>query len=360
MPNRVYNFNPGPSTLPLSVLEKMAGEMYDYKGTGMSVLETSHRSKEFIEIQDETKRLFVEIAGLSDDYHILFAGGGASMQFAMIPMNFLLDGKSADYVNTGTWSTKAIKEGKMLGNVNVVASSEDKDFTYIPKNIAFNADACYAHITSNNTIKGTQWHKFPDTGKVPLICDMSSDIFCRKLDFNKFGMIYAGAQKNLGPAGVTVIAMHKDLAATAKSGVNSMLSYGTYIDKDSMFNTPPCYGIYMVKLVLEWIKDQGGLAAVEKVNDQKQKLLYNFIDGSGGYFRGTTEKGDRSWMNATMRMKSEDLEAKFIAEAKAVGLHGLKGHRSVGGIRVSMYNAMPLAGIEKLVGFMEDFKKSNG
>jgi phosphoserine aminotransferase len=281
------------------------------------------------------------------------------MQFAMIPLNFLQDGKSADYVNTGTWSKKAIKEAKIVGKVNVAATSEDKNFTYIPKNISFDPKACYAHITSNNTIFGTQWHKFPDAGNVPLFCDMSSDIFSRRLDFNRFAMIYAGAQKNLGPAGVTLIVLRKDLAATAKQGLNTMLSYGSYIEKDSMFNTPPTYGIYMVKLVLEWIKAQGGLSAIEKVNDQKQKLLYDAVDASGDYYKGTTAKDSRSWMNATLRLRDENLEAKFIAEAKAAGLVGLKGHRSVGGIRVSMYNAMPLAGIEKLVGFMGDFKTAN-
>ena len=359
MANRVFNFNPGPATLPLPVLEKMAGEIFDYNGTGMSVLETSHRSPEFKEIHAETKELVKEIAGLSDDYHILFAGGGASLQFAMIPLNFLQDGKSADYVNTGTWSKKAIKEAKIVGNVNVAATSEDKNFNYIPKNIKFDPNACYVHVTSNNTIFGTQLHSFPDTGSVPLLCDMSSDIFSRKLDFNKFGMIYAGAQKNLGPAGVTLIVLRKDIAETAKEGLNTMLSYGSFIEKDSMFNTPPTYGIYMVKLVLEWIKGQGGLDAVERVNDQKQKLLYHTIDASDGYFRGATANEDRSWMNATLRMRDEDLEKKFIAKAKAAGLVGLKGHRSVGGVRVSMYNAMPLAGIEKLVGFMGDFKKAN-
>ncbi|MFH1893694.1 MAG: 3-phosphoserine/phosphohydroxythreonine transaminase [Candidatus Zixiibacteriota bacterium] len=359
MTKRIYNFNPGPSTLPLPVLEEMQVELLDYKGTGMSILETSHRSPEFAEILAETKALIRELAGLSEDYHILFMGGGASMQFATIPLNFLKDGKSADYVNTGVWSKKAIKEAKIIGNVNVAASSDDKNFTYLPQSLNLSPDACYVHMTSNNTIFGTQWHRFPDTGNVPLICDMSSDIFSRTLPFDMFQMIYAGAQKNLGPAGVTLVIMHKDLAARAKEGLNAMLSYATYIEKDSLFNTPPAYGIYMVMLVLRWIKKQGGLTAVEKVNDQKQKTLYGAIDNSGGYFKGTTEVESRSWMNVTMRMRDEDLEKKFIAEAKAAGLVGLKGHRSVGGIRASMYNAMTLAGIERLVAFMDEFKKSN-
>lgn len=359
MAKRVYNFNPGPSTLPLPVLEEMQAEMLDYKGTGMSILETSHRSPEFAEVLAEAKSLVRELADLSEDYLILFMGGGASMQFATIPLNFLKEGKSADYVNTGTWSKKAIKEAKIIGNVNVAGSSDDKNFTYLPKSLNLDPNACYVHMTSNNTIFGTQWHRFPDTGNVPLICDMSSDIFSRRLPFDMFQMIYAGAQKNLGPAGVTLVIMHKDLAAQAKEGLNAMLSYGTYIEKDSLYNTPPAYGIYMVMLVLRWIKKQGGLTAIEKVNDQKQKLLYGAIDNSGGYFKGTTEVESRSWMNATLRMRDENLEKKFIAEAKAAGFVGLKGHRSVGGIRVSMYNAMTLDGINGLVAFMDEFKKTN-
>jgi phosphoserine aminotransferase len=358
MAKRVYNFNPGPSTLPLPVLEKIRDEFLDYAGTGMSIMETSHRSSEFKDVASRTQELLKEVAGLSNDFHILFVGGGASLQFAMIPLNFLNDGKTADYINTGTWSTKAIKEAKMIGDVNVAASSEDKDFTYIPRDLKLSDDAAYLHITSNNTIKGTQYHSYPE-GSAPLICDMSSDILSKRLDFNKFAMIYAGAQKNLGPAGVTLVALHKGLAAKAKPGLNSMISYGTYIEKDSMFNTPPCFAIYTVKLVLEWMKDQGGLAAIEKINDQKQKLLYDAIDSSDNYFRGTAERSSRSWMNATLRMRDEKLEQNFISEAEAIGLHGLKGHRSVGGIRVSMYNAMPLAGIEKLVNFMDDFRKAN-
>jgi len=359
MTKRIYNFNPGPSTLPLPVLEEMQAELLDYKGTGMSILETSHRSPEFSEILAETKALVRELAGLSEDYHILFMGGGASMQFATIPLNFLKDGKSADYVNTGTWSKKAIKEAKIIGNVNLAGSSEDKNFNYLPQSLNLSPDASYVHMTSNNTIVGTQWHRFPDTGNVPLICDMSSDIFSRTVPFDMFQMIYAGAQKNLGPAGVTLVIMHKDLAARAKEGLNAMLSYGTYIEKDSLFNTPPAYGIYMVMLVLRWIQKQGGLTAIEKVNGQKQKTLYDAIDNSGGYYKGTTEVESRSWMNVTMRMRDEDLEKKFIAEAKAAGLVGLKGHRSVGGIRASMYNAMTLAGIERLVAFMDEFKTAN-
>jgi phosphoserine aminotransferase len=337
----------------------MRDELIDYKGTGMSILETSHRAAEFEGVLAETKALVRSIAGLSDDHHVIFLGGGASLQFAMIPMNFLEAGKSADYVNTGEWSKKAIKEAKMLGTVNVVASSEDKNFGYLPKSLSFDKNAAYAHITSNNTIFGTQWQQIPDTGSVPLVCDMSSDMFSRTRPFSKFAMIYAGAQKNLGPAGVTMVIIHKDFAAKAKKGLNTMLSYTTHIEKDSLYNTPPAFGIYMVKLVLEWVKEQGGLAAIEKVNDQKQKLLYSTIDNSNGYFRGTVEKSDRSWMNATLRMRDEELEKKFISEAKKAGFVGLKGHRSVGGIRVSMYNAFPLAGIEKLVGFMGDFRKAN-
>lgn len=359
MANRVYNFNPGPSTLPLPVLEEMQAELLDYKGTGMSILETSHRSPEFAEVLAETKSLVRELADISADYHVLFMGGGASMQFAMIPMNFLKQGKSADYVNTGTWSKKAIKEAKILGDIKIAGSSEDKNFNYLPQNLTLDPNACYVHMTSNNTIFGTQWHRFPDTGNVPLICDMSSDIFSRTVPFDMFQMIYGGAQKNLGPAGVTLVIIHKDLAAQAKEELNAMLSYGTYIEKDSLFNTPPVFAIYMIRLVLTWIKKNGGLRAVEEANNNKQKALYSAIDNSDGYYKGTTEVDSRSWMNVTMRMRDEELEKKFIAEAKKIGLVGLKGHRSVGGIRASIYNAFPMEGVIRLVEFMDQFKKTN-
>lgn len=361
MANRVFNFNPGPSTLPLDVLKIVQEELLDYRGTGMSIMESSHRSPEFDEINNTAMALFHEVLGLNDDYHVLFVGGGASTQFAMIPMNFLNPGQKAAYVDTGTWSSKAIKEGKLLGEVHLAASSKDAEYTFIPKvsDIQYPADAAYLHITSNNTIKGTQYHEFPDTGKVPLICDMSSDIASRQLDFNKFSLIYAGAQKNLGPSGVTVVIIRDDLLAKGKEGLPTMLSYKTHAEKKSLYNTPPAFGIYIVKLVMEWIKNQGGLAGIEKINREKKDLIYNVIDSNPDFYRGPVRKDSRSWMNITLRLPTEDLEKKFIAEAKEAKFVGLKGHRSVGGVRVSLYNALPLEGARKLAEFMENFKKNN-
>jgi len=361
MANRVFNFNPGPSTLPLEVLEIVQKEFLDYRGTGMSIIESSHRSPEFDEINESAITLTREVLGLGDDYHVLFVGGGASTQFAMIPLNFLGPDRKAAYVDTGSWSSKAIKEAQIIGEMVLAASSKEAGYKFIPKmsDIKYPADAAYLHVTSNNTIKGTQYHEFPDTGSVPLICDMSSDIASRKLDLSKFSLIYAGAQKNLGPAGVTMVIIRDDLLVKARQGLPTMLSYKTHIDKKSLYNTPPAFGIYIVKLVLEWIKKQGGLDAVEKVNRQKKDTIYNLMDTYPDFYRGTVEKDSRSWMNLTLRLPDEDLEKKFIAEAKAAKFVGLKGHRSVGGIRVSLYNAMTLEGTQKLAEFMETFRKNN-
>ncbi|MBL7032940.1 MAG: 3-phosphoserine/phosphohydroxythreonine transaminase [Candidatus Delongbacteria bacterium] len=358
--SRVYNFSPGPCTLPLPALEKAQAEFIDYHNTGMSIIESSHRGAEFKDVHVETKALLRQVLGIPEDYHILFLGGGASLQFTMIPQNFIPAGGSADYINTGTWSKKAIKEANIVAKANVVASSEADNFSWIPsqEEMQFDKNAAYLHFTSNNTIFGTEFHQFPETDK-PLVCDMSSDIMSRPIDVSKFAMIYAGAQKNLGPAGVTVVIIRDDFAKTANKGLPTMLAYDTHIDKDSMFNTPPAFGIYMIKLVLEWLLDQGGLETIEAINRQKAELFYGAVDASEGYYRGTARPDSRSRMNATMRLESEELEKKFIAEAAAIGLMGLKGHRSVGGIRVSMYNAMPLAGIEKLVAFMARFKEDN-
>jgi len=358
--SRVYNFSPGPCTLPLPALEKAQAEFVDYNGTGMSIIESSHRGAEFKDVHAEAKALMRKVMGIPDNYHILFLGGGASFQFTMIPQNFIPAGGSADYINTGTWSKKAIKEANIVAKANVAATSEADNFNWIPAQdeLQLDPNAAYLHFTSNNTIFGTEFHKFPETDK-PLICDMSSDIMSRPIDVSKFAMIYAGAQKNLGPAGVTVVIIRDDFAKTANSGLPTMLAYDTHIDKDSMFNTPPAYGIYIIKLVQEWMLAQGGLEAIEAVNRQKAELLYGAIDNSDGYYRGTAREDSRSRMNVTIRLSSEELEKKFITEAAEIGLNGLKGHRSVGGIRVSMYNAMPLAGIEKMVVFMEQFKAAN-
>lgn len=359
--NRIYNFNPGPAALPLPVLEEIRDSFLNFKGSGMSVTEISHRSKWFDEVINDaivrTKRLLK----LSDRYHVLFIQGGASLQFCMIPMNFLKDGQSADYVNTGTWSAKAIKEAQIQGKtVNVVASSEDKDFSYIPQNIPFNRDAAYAHITSNNTIKGTQWASFPDTKGVPIISDMSSDIMSRVFDPNPFGLIYAGAQKNIGPAGVCMAIIRDDLLEMVPKSLPSMLKYTTFSEKNSLYNTPPCFAIYTIQLVLKWLEETvGGLKKMEEINRKKADLIYSFIDSSG-FYRGTAEAGSRSMMNITFRLPSEELEKVFIQKAADNDLGGLKGHRSVGGCRASIYNASGLDAVETLVDFMKTFEKENG
>ena len=362
MAKRVFNFNPGPSTLPLEVLKKVQEEFLDYRGTGMSVMEMSHRSPEFDEINDGVIALVRELMGLDDKYHVLCLQGGASTQFAMIPMNFAHDGKQGAYVDTGSWSAKAIKEANILGGCHVAGSSKKDEYKYIPDIAGLDvpAGSAYLHVTSNNTIKGTQWHKFPEIAGVPLGADMSSDILSWQAPFKKFSMIYAGAQKNLGPSGITLVVIHDDFLKTCKDGNPTMLDYRTHAEKKSLYNTPPTLAIYIMRLVLQWVKDQGGLAAVEKINRAKQERIYQLVDLHPDFFKGTARADSRSWMNLTFRLPSEDLEKKFVSEAKAAGLIGLKGHRSVGGIRVSLYNAMTLEGVEKLAGFMLDFKKANG
>jgi len=361
MAKRVFNFNPGPATLPLDVLKIVQDELLDYRGTGMSIIESSHRSPEFDEVNNQAMALAKEIFGLGDDYKVLFMTGGASTQFALMPMNFAGDGQVGAYVDTGSWSSKAIKEAEIQGKAHIAASSKGEEYTRIPEmsDIAYPDNAAYLHITTNNTIRGTQFHEIPDSGNVPLIADMSSDIASRQLDFTKFGLIYAGAQKNIGPAGVTLVLLRNDLLERCPDNLPSMFKYATYAAKDSLYNTPPCFAIYVMKLVFEWIKKQGGLGAIEKVNREKKDIIYDLIDRNPDFFRGTAQKESRSWMNITMRLPGEDLEKKLIAEAKDAGFVGLKGHRSVGGIRVSLYNAMPLEGAQKLAEFMEKFKKQN-
>jgi phosphoserine aminotransferase len=359
MTNRVFNFSAGPATLPLEVLEIAQRELLDYKGTGMSIIENSHRSPEYDEINDSCIALFKEIFNLNDDYHVLFVGGGASSQFAIVPMNFLTADKTGAYIDTGTWSNKAIKEAKFFGNVHVAASSKESNYDHIPTEFDVPSDAAYLHMTSNNTIFGTQFQTVPDSKGLPLICDMSSDIGSRVHDFNKFDIIYAGAQKNLGPAGVTVVIISDEMLGKCNENIPTMFSYKTHADKKSLFNTPPVFGVYFVKLVLEWIKNQGGLTEVEKINIAKKERIYQLMDLNPEYFRGTVQPDSRSWMNITMRLPNEDLEKKCIAEAKSAGFTGLKGHRSVGGIRISTYNAMPKEGIERLAEFFEEFKTNN-
>ncbi len=356
--NRPYNFYAGPAVMPYEVFKKAQDELLNFAGTGLSVMETSHRSKEFDEVITQAEEKARKIMNISDDYHILFMHGGASMQFAMIPMNFLSGGK-ADYVNTGAWAGKAIKEAELFGEVHIAGSSEDKDFTYIPENPDISGDAKYLHITSNETINGIQWQEFPDTGDIPLIADMSSDIMSRKIDVNNFSLIYAGAQKNIGISGVGFVIIHKNLAEKADQSLTTMLKYKTHIEKKSLFNTPSTIGIYVINLVMSWILDQGGIEKVEQNNIEKAQILYDCID-STDFFYGLVEKKDRSKMNVVFRIKNNDLEEKFIGESKANGLIGLKGHRSLGGLRASIYNAMPTEGVKALVEFMKEFEKKNG
>ena len=359
--DRIHNFNPGPAALPLTVLEEIKENFLNFKGSGMSITEISHRSKEFDDVINDAVVRTKRLLNLDDSFQILFCQGGASMQFCMIPMNFLGNGKSADYVDTGTWSTKAIKEAQIQGKpIKVVASSEDKNYSYIPKNISFNSDAAFVHITSNNTIKGTQWAEFPDTGNVPIICDMSSDILSRALDVEKFGLIYAGAQKNIGPAGVCLLIIHSDMLDMVVDDVPSMLKYTTYAAKNSLYNTPPCFAVYTVALVLKWLEETiGGLDKMAALNRDKASILYDLIDSSE-FFRATAETDSRSLMNITFRLPSEELEKKFVGHALENRIGGLKGHRSVGGCRASIYNAVSLEAVESLVDFMKTFEKENG
>jgi phosphoserine aminotransferase len=360
MVKRNINFNPGPAALPLEVLKKVQEELLDYQGSGLSILESSHRSKEFEAVNDQAIALVRELLGLGTDYQVLFLGGGASTQFALIPMNFIGDGQMAAYVDTGEFAYKALKECQIVAKAHVAFSSKEEKYCRVPKmsEIKYPDNVAYLHICSNNTIEGTQFQEFPNTGNVPLVADMSSDIASRRLDFKKFSLIYAGAQKNLGPAGVALVVIRDDFLAKGKKGLPTMFSYKTHAENKSLYNTPPVFGVYIMKLVLEWIKSKGGLAGVEKLNEAKKDLLYSAIDGASDFYKGTAEKASRSWMNVTMRLPTEDLENKFIAGAKAEGLVGLKGHRSVGGIRFSIYNAVSLEDIQKTVDFMNRFRKS--
>jgi len=361
MRKRILNFNAGPAALPLPVLEQIQEEMLDFKGSGMSILEVSHRSKWFDDVINEAVVRTKSLLNIGDDFHVLFIQGGASLQFCMIPMNLALEGRPVDYINTGTWSTKAIKEAKgLIKDVREIASSEDKGFSYIPKDYNVDEDAAYLHFTSNNTIKGTQWAKFPDGGKVPLISDMSSDFMSRSFDINPFGLIYAGAQKNIGPSGTAMVIIRNDMLERVPGDLPTMLKYTTFSEKNSMANTPACFVIYTINLVLKWIQETiGGLDKMEQINNEKGTILYDFIDSSG-FYKGTAEAGSRSLMNVTFRLPTEELEKEFVAEALKEGLGGLKGHRSVGGCRASIYNATGVEAVNDLVGFMAEFEKKVG
>jgi len=359
--NRIYNFNAGPAALPLTVLEEIQANFLNLDGTGMSITEISHRSPAFDGVINDAVARVKRLLKLDDNWDVLFIQGGASMQFCMIPMNFLGAGDTANYVNTGTWSTKAITEATVQGKtIAVPASSEDRNFSYIPQGIQFNPEAVFVHITSNNTIKGTQWAEFPDTGGAPLIADMSSDIMSRPVDMSKFGMVYAGAQKNIGPAGVCMVLIRKDFLDRTPDHLPAMLKYTTYAAKNSMYNTPPCFAIYTVQQVLKWIEEKiGGLEEMAEQNRAKANLLYRLFDSSD-FYKGTAEKESRSLMNVTFRLPSEEMEARFVAEAVKAGLGGLKGHRSVGGCRASIYNPTPLDAVEALTAFMKEFERTTG
>jgi phosphoserine aminotransferase len=352
---RKFNFYAGPAILPYEVMKKAQDELLDFNGIGLSILEISHRSKDFEQVINNAVDKTRKLLDIPDNYTILFLQGGATQQFGMVPMN-LLTGGSADYVNTGSWATKAIKEARLFGDVHVAGSSEDKNFSYIPRDLTLSADARYVHITSNETIGGIQYREFPDTGNVPLIADMSSDIFSRQLDISRFGLIYCGAQKNMGPAGVTLVIIRDDLLEASREDTTTMLNYRKIAAKNSMLNTPPCFAIYMVSLVLDWLEAGGGVRKMEARNEEKAAMLYNLLDNSD-FYHPTASPEDRSRMNVTFRLPTEELEKTFIAEAAEFGLIGLKGHRSVGGCRASIYNAMPVEGVEALIGFMENFQK---
>lgn len=359
---RAMNFNPGPAVLPLPVLQEMHEEFFDFAGTGMSILEISHRSAEYEKAHNEAITLMKEMLGIGDNYKIIFVGGGASTQFAHVPLNFLKEGQTADYVVTGAWAKKALKEAKLVGKTNVAATTEvDGKFTRIPKQneLKLTDGAAYVHITTNNTIFGTQYHYIPET-KAPLIADMSSDFLWKPTDGNKFAMIYAGAQKNLGPAGVTVAIIRDDFLAQAKDGLPTMFSYKTHVENNSLYNTPPVFGIYIIGKVLNYLKKNGGLTAMEKLNRQKGDMLYNMIDKNAGFYKAPVDKDSRSYMNIVFRLPSEELEKTFVSEAKKLNMVGIKGHRSVGGIRVSTYNAVSLDWVKTICDFMAEFVKKNG
>jgi phosphoserine aminotransferase len=358
---RVFNFSAGPATLPEEVLRQAAEELLDWHGSGQSVMEMSHRGKEYMAIQEQAERDLRELMAIPANYKVLFLQGGASLQFAMVPLNLLGGKASADYLHTGEWAKKAIKEAKLFCAVNIAASSEDKNFSYVPAQSQWklSADAAYVHITSNETIGGIEYHWIPDTGSVPLVADMSSDILSRAIDVSRFGLIYAGAQKNVGPAGLTIVIVREDLIGRAAAKTPVMLDYKTHAENGSMYNTPPTYAVYVAGLVFQWLKKQGGLAQMEKRNIEKAGLLYDFLDRSQ-FFVSPVRKEDRSRMNVPFTLKNAELDEAFLKGAKERGMVQLKGHRSVGGMRASIYNAMPREGVQRLVDYMQEFEKKNG
>ena len=361
MTERIFNFSAGPAVLPVPVLEEAQRDMVSLPGVGMSVMEISHRSKTFDEIIGRTEASLRDLLKIPNNYHILFLQGGASLQFSMVPMNFLRADGTADYVLTGSWGKKALKEAKKVGAVNVAATMADGGFTRVPSGdeMSLSQHAAYVHITSNETIEGVQWKREPDTGAVPIVADASSDILSREIDVTKYGIIYAGAQKNMGPSGVTLVILRDDLLQRLPDNLPTMLDYRVHVENKSLYNTPNTWGIYIMGLVCKWLQEQGGIAGMERQNEDKASLLYDAIDATN-FYRGHADVDCRSTMNVTFRLPSEELDKKFVSEATAQGLDGLKGHRSVGGIRASIYNAFPRAGVEALVSFMNDFERRNG
>ena len=361
MNNRIHNFSPGPSAMPTEVLKEIQEELMNYRGSGMSVMEMSHRGDLFMGIIEEARARIKRLYNLSDAYEILFVHGGASLQFAMVPMNFIGEGETADYIETGIWSTKAIAEARIQNKgVHVAATSKAQNFTGIPQQLDLSDNAPFVHITTNNTVRGTQWQKLPETGAAPLIADMSSDILSRPMDISRFSMIYAGAQKNMGPSGTAVVILKKEMIERIPEGIPTMLSYRTYVEKGSMFNTPATFPIYAISLVTKWLEETvGGLSAMGGINGRKASSLYRAIDGND-FYQGMAEKGSRSLMNVTFRIRDHALEPLFVEEALKAGLAGLKGHKSVGGLRASIYNAVPENAVDDLCTFMETFKKRHG
>ena len=358
---RIYNFSAGPAMLPEEVLKEAAEEMLDYRGCGMSVMEMSHRSKVYQQIIDEAEADLRKLVGIPENYKVLFLQGGATLQFGMIPMNLMTINKKADFINTGVWTKKAIQDAKLFGEVRVIASSEDKKFSYIPpmKNLHINEDADYVYMCDNNTIYGTKFKEYPDTGKIPLICDMSSCFLSEPIDVRKFGMIYAGAQKNVGPAGVTIVIIRDDLVArSAELPLPVYLRYLPHVENGSMYNTPPTYGIYICGKVFKWLLKNGGLEKRRILNEEKAKLLYDYLDSSD-FYQTSVEKGSRSLMNVTFRTPSDELDAEFLEGAKKYKFTNLKGHRSTGGLRASIYNAMPIEGVKALVKYLKEFEEAH-
>ncbi len=358
---RIFNFSAGPAVLPVSVLEQARAELVSLPGVGMSILEVSHRSKVFEDVLARAESDIRQLANVPANYRVLFLQGGASLQFTMVPMNLLPEGATADYLVTGAWASKAADEAKKLGNVHIAATTKAEEFTRIPsaEEMVLTHGAAYVHMTSNNTIYGTEWKGLPAVGDVPLVSDTSSDMFSRPIDVGRHALIYAGAQKNMGPAGVTVVIIREDLLARSPASLPVMLSYAVHAENGSMYNTPPVFAIYMLGLVTRWLIGQGGLPAIGAVNERKAGKLYAEIDRTG-FYRGTAQKDSRSLMNVTFRLPSEELEKQFVKDAEKAGLDGLKGHRSVGGVRASIYNAFPEAGIDALTDFMQDFERRSG